>query len=295
MIDSHVVVAKVDNGNVSITERHITAKSLDGVGDPVARTIEPNPTFIQKDGLSTLRFIASKIGGRAINIADGTDSVVVAAGSSNEFAFHQKYGVGTVDWQSGQVQKQHPKAVLWLHVFAMAIAWAWLLPLGISVAVFGKEVKPEGWWFRMHLRLQWSGVCVMVLGYVCALINVGFESGISVHFNSPHKVIGHLVVLTAILQPLNGLLRPDKNAGARRTVWEALHKNAGRISGIAALVNLILGLVLAKDYVSALLGVAINLVAVGVLLVAASIFRVRRDAAASDSLLSEVTPAYTKA
>merc|ERR1712032_646703 len=60
-----------------------------------------------------------------------------------------------------------------------------------------------------------------------------------------HGIVGFIVTSLGISQPLNALLRPDKDS-TMRSLWELMHKNCGRVATLLGVFNCIIGALLAK-------------------------------------------------
>jgi hypothetical protein len=163
MVNGRVVIGRKD---ANVTENAMSGYSESGIGPFLSRSIS-NAVFQQVNGQTTLSFTAASIAGQPINLR-ATDSVIVAYGSSNTFARHTKEGVGIVNWALGSAEEAGSAAtgLLWAHGALMTLAWAFLLPFGISVSIFGRH-KKGGWWFKYHQICQYSGVMLMLVAYFC--------------------------------------------------------------------------------------------------------------------------------
>ncbi|XP_046858933.1 protein GLUTELIN PRECURSOR ACCUMULATION 3-like isoform X2 [Xenia sp. Carnegie-2017] len=83
-----------------------------------------------------------------------------------------------------------------LHGIFMFIGWGALLQLGMFFARYFRHREP--WWFKMHRIFQVSGLVVSSLGLIFAIISVPFG-----HFTFAHAIIGLLIMLIGLFQPLN--------------------------------------------------------------------------------------------
>jgi hypothetical protein len=117
----------------------------------------------------------------------------------------------------------------------MGLSWGFLLPLGVILARFFKH-KPDAWWFRMHVICQRSGVVLMLVGVIIAFIMVEGS-----HFNGFHTIIGLIVFILGVLQPINAALRPHPGPTATRRRWEWLHKGSGYIAVLGGFTAVITG------------------------------------------------------
>jgi hypothetical protein len=128
----------------------------------------------------------------------------------------------------------------------MILAWLVLLPSGIFIATFFRTASPvenSGGWFTWHVRLNSVGLVLSIAGG-----SIAFAS-LEQHLDTPHKIVGTLVLLLSIIQPMNAAVRPahggkknvDGPSTKARRVWEAVHKFVGRLTGVLAFVNVVLG------------------------------------------------------
>ncbi|RVW54164.1 Cytochrome b561, DM13 and DOMON domain-containing protein [Vitis vinifera] len=135
--------------------------------------------------------------------------------------------------------EQDLRPVLAVHGFMMFLAWGILLPGGILAARYLKHVKGDGW-FQIHVYLQYSGLAIVLLGFLFAVAELrGF------YFSSLHVKFGITAIFLACVQPVNASLRPKRSANgetvsSKRLAWEYLHVIVGRcaiVAGIAALIS----------------------------------------------------------
>lgn len=131
------------------------------------------------------------------------------------------------------------RPVLAVHGFMMFLAWGILLPGGILAARYLKHVKGDGW-YKLHVYLQYSGLAIILLGFLFAVAELQ-----GLYFASLHVKFGVVAISLACIQPVNAYLRPKKPATGEevtpeRLVWEYLHVIVGRtaiVVGIAALFS----------------------------------------------------------
>ena len=135
--------------------------------------------------------------------------------------------------------EQDLRPVLAVHGFMMFLAWGILLPGGILAARYLKHVKGDGW-FQIHVYLQYSGLAIVLLGFLFAVAELrGF------YFSSLHVKFGITAIFLSCVQPVNASLRPKRSANgetvsSKRLAWEYLHVIVGRcaiVAGIAALIS----------------------------------------------------------
>jgi len=111
----------------------------------------------------------------------------------------------------------------------MSLAWGFLIPSGAFISLAWRSRLAKGRWLQLHRALQVSGLLLTIVGFALSVSWVpdGY------HFSHPHNIIGLVVVVLAMLQPLNSLARgkPAAATGGKRTtrraVWELMHKGGG--------------------------------------------------------------------
>eukprot|EP01066_Platyproteum_vivax_P012042 Platyproteum_vivax@DN5463_c0_g1_i1.p1 len=130
------------------------------------------------------------------------------------------------------------------HGSLMLIGWGVLLPTGVVMAITMKH-RPDGLWFKLHWILQICGLVLGTVGWIIALVyfNVFKDVGTKQYV---HGIIGMLVMILGLLQPINALIRPHppkdgEVKSPKRRVWEVLHKSGGYSALILAVVNIAIG------------------------------------------------------
>ncbi|CAM6120752.1 unnamed protein product [Calypogeia fissa] len=144
-----------------------------------------------------------------------------------------------LDTGASQVEELQP--VLAVHGFMMFIAWGLLLPGGVLGARYLKHLNNNGW-FEIHIYAQLSAIVVMLLGLLFAIAELhGFN------FRTAHMKVGLLSISIALLQALNGYLRP-KNAShgesqrPQRVIWQYIHMYSGRSALVLGFLALVTGI-----------------------------------------------------
>ncbi|CAL5435084.1 unnamed protein product [Camellia sinensis] len=131
------------------------------------------------------------------------------------------------------------RPVLAVHGFMMFLAWGILFPAGILSARYLKHVKGDGW-YQLHVYLQYSGLTIVLLGFLFAVAELQ-----GLHFDSLHFKFGMAAISLACAQPVNAYLRPKRPANgeeiaSNRLIWEYIHVVVGRstiVVGVAALIS----------------------------------------------------------
>lgn len=133
----------------------------------------------------------------------------------------------------------------------MVISWGGLLPLGAVAAnrlrsTAGQDEGPPKAWFKLHRNLQIAGWFLQILGFLAAIWYVQENS---THFDSPHTIIGLVVVIIGTLQPLNAAVRPHppgegEKKSVSRLAFEVVHKGLGWLAVVLGVTNCVIGIVL---------------------------------------------------
>ncbi|XP_064603060.1 uncharacterized protein LOC135468627 [Liolophura sinensis] len=133
--------------------------------------------------------------------------------------------------------------MIMVHGILMTIGWGVFLQWGAFVARYARHRNP--FWFYFHTTVQISGLCCSIAGFVFAVFSVQFD-----HFRFTHGILGLIVMILGILQPINAVLRPHKTVllvdeSSARLIWRWIHHTNGRLALLLALVNITLGVFLA--------------------------------------------------
>jgi hypothetical protein len=241
--------------NPNLRQYTISARSIDGVRVVnVQDTLLSNVQVAVRGGSNFVSFArqtaaGTYAGARALLSSDM--HVIFAYGQHGEGALTQhtstNSGGGTINLQAGTyVPTQSVSLIKIAHGVIMAVAWAFLFPIGVFYARFGKSILPasgpKARWFVTHRAVQSAGLVVAVTGFVVALFMVPS----SAHFTNPHHILGLFIIIVAVLQPVNAFFRPHKSAADQpfsmsRRIWELLHKSSGYAAILLSLPNIFLG------------------------------------------------------
>ena len=122
------------------------------------------------------------------------------------------------------------------HGICMTIAWAIIVPIGIAVARYGKFSSFRGHprdelstsrWLMWHRRIQYVAWSLFVVGFLTIFVSKGENE----HFKSTHAIVGLILVLFGILQPLTSFCRGR------------IHRIPGYLCVSSAMANIFVGLI----------------------------------------------------
>jgi hypothetical protein len=132
------------------------------------------------------------------------------------------------------------------HGVFMWIAWMILVPAGIFSSRNRDMFSDSEEWFKFHRIFMGLAVLFTIIGLIFGMSYV--QSKNSPHFTRPHHILGLIVIIVAIGQPLNAIWRghaPKKKGERkemRRTLWEIVHKTSGYLFGwCCGMINCLVG------------------------------------------------------
>ena len=171
---------------------------------------------------------------------------VLGAASTEQEAAGSSKSCGTAG-PDGGFGSGPPMPPAWVvsHGVMMMLAWCFLIPFGAHAPRNLKAYFGAPRWFYVHRGLQVGGLVVAVAATAISIASTPAEAHFALS-NVPHKALGLLVMIIAVLQPLNALCRghpPEdgEKPTARRTVWQVWHRSLGWVGVILGGVNCALG------------------------------------------------------
>lgn len=145
-----------------------------------------------------------------------------------------------------------------IHGTIMAIAWTILAPFGVMMPILFRKVAPttgpNAFWFVRHKMLLISACCATVVGVIVAVIMVD-----GAHFTVPHTFGGLIMLVIALIQPLNAVLRPhvpkpeepsDSPGRRKRRCWFILHRTIGSVGLVLGILVVLSGLLAAGAHIA---------------------------------------------
>ncbi|KAI8802735.1 hypothetical protein BJ742DRAFT_777915 [Cladochytrium replicatum] len=133
------------------------------------------------------------------------------------------------------------------HGALMFAAWGIFAPAGVFISRYQKASMGH-WWFKLHVGLTGAGVGVLsIVAFVLGVYATPSTRHFSVSdaIGGSHRILGMIVMILMLLQVVLGVFIDRKFDPLRKTIpWhDKAHWWLGRVSILAAIVNLVTGLV----------------------------------------------------
>jgi len=148
---------------------------------------------------------------------------------------------GQINFQEGTITVAGTSKYIIAHAVLMALAWGFVLPLGVIVARFGKERWPKTW-FRYHRANQLLGLCMILAAFIIAMVKLKTPT---TGLPGVHRALGITLFTLAWLQPVMAAKRPQNDSpNAPRFFWARAHWWIGRVAIIMAYVQIPIGMMI---------------------------------------------------
>jgi len=197
-------------------------------------------------GMTTIVFTRKLNTGDAIDVVITNKLMTVIYGwntDSDGPSFDQHTVIPTpvnINFFTGQVSSNIDTKLV--HGSLMFIAWFFIAPTGF---IFARFLKGYNWWFNAHKISMSLGMIIMICGFGVIVSEVqNVKSG---HFNNAHKIIGLIIVIIGVSQPIIGFLADKFFNPERKSIPifpDKTHWVLGWVSITLGLINIILGLIL---------------------------------------------------
>ena len=228
MLQDNLAIIGLPDDN-TVLKYNLGGKNVAGVQprDASQQTLS-NVSIEQADGRTILTFtkLLSEPGEVDLD-ATGSNTFIYATGFANNLAFHQQYGAfATALTACRQAGDDSPPPVVdqvvetfndelgnqpkyRAHGICMAGAWAVLIPIAIGSSLI-RSYLPDGLWFLLHRGFNALGLLLTLIGFALIVYAIDDNNPESPeHFQrNTHRKAGLAVVILAMLQATNGLLRP---------------------------------------------------------------------------------------
>jgi hypothetical protein len=130
-----------------------------------------------------------------------------------------------------------------IHGFLMLLAWTVLSVVGTFFARYLKDLGHA--WYVAHRGMMSTAVLLTFIGFILITIHVGKDG---LHYNSVHALLGVVVIMFSIAQPLIGILSNrwwSPNRNGTPVFPDVVHWWLGRLTILVGFVTSLLGVLLA--------------------------------------------------
>ncbi|XP_071126303.1 putative ferric-chelate reductase 1 [Mytilus edulis] len=164
---------------------------------------------------------------------------------------------GKVDFQSFTVIGDTAKyPLVKVHACLMIIAWIFCTGIAIIAARHYKPVwSKSSWfnqkiWFQIHRTLMVTAMILTVIAFITIFVEVGGYSEVYARpgkeYLPAHPVLGIIVTILCILNPIMSLFRPGPT-DKKRPIFNWAHWGVGMVAQILAIITIIFGVELQKS------------------------------------------------
>jgi len=249
MVGSEAVIGWLPgSGAGSVAAYELSSLLISGVVRTTAFGVGVTTTTYA-DGATTIHFVIDHANAPAAFSPATTTSFIWAIGSTDSLSYHTERGAFDLAIASGEAHVSAPSvdAYKWQLIHGLLMGWSWgvLLPIGVLIARYRKELLPHGQpklWYRIHRNTQSTGIAMAIAGLAIALSRPEFGL-----IDTAHGYIGLAVMAMGLAQPINAMLRPHPAKGGEsksraRLAWEWLHKGSGYLALTLAVATSFLGI-----------------------------------------------------
>ncbi|XP_066298530.1 putative ferric-chelate reductase 1 isoform X1 [Branchiostoma lanceolatum] len=171
--------------------------------------------------------------------------------SGNALSYHATNRVvssGKVDFQSNtQVTGAGSPDIVKAHGSLMMIAWICTASVGVLMARFFKHLWPDSQlckekvWFAIHRAMMISTVLLTIIAFILIMT---YNNWLWAFHAGAHAIVGIIVVILALINPLMALARPHPDQ-PKRFIFNWAHWAVGTAARILGVVAIFLGMDLA--------------------------------------------------
>ncbi len=230
MVGNVAVVGLPDDGTVK--QYYLGGEVDASQSTPLDEQTLLSGSITQNDTYTVLTF--TKLLADADQLAvssDAANTFIYAVGDANNFYYHSIYASFSLQLTpcnggenlgetsnglellaSGANNKS--KKMFWAHGFFMAAAWGLLVPVAIGGSLLRNYFTSPTAWFVVHRVCNGLGLLFTMIAFalaVSAISNNTGEGESADHFRvTAHRRVGLVVFIMAMLQGLNGIIRPHK-------------------------------------------------------------------------------------
>jgi len=184
------------------------------------------------------------------------NTLIYATGSTNAWGYHSERGgfpftlEATCSGATSQAvevvsDKQKSIRAIWkAHGILAVLAWGVATPIAVLSSVFRDYIHSKGLWFKFHKAFNGISILLTIIAVVLAFYNID-QAG-AMHVSKAHHRVGVVVFTFALVQLINGLLRPhvshDGPVSKKRRGWEIGHRLLGSTILILSIFQILTGL-----------------------------------------------------
>ncbi|CAI9740447.1 putative ferric-chelate reductase 1 isoform X3 [Octopus vulgaris] len=208
------------------------------------------------NGLMTCNFTRDNVmnNSKIFNIGQKQWYLLAAAGPVKDGFMKRKHTFtattsGKVDFsKQNPVDSEEEEILTHLHGVSMIVAWVFFASVGIFAARYSKSVNKKlckiMLWFQLHRTFMVLAMLLTILGFILIFIqNEGEYSELQGSSAKAHPIIGIIVTIFVIINPILGYFRPGKDH-PKRIYFNWVHSMIGTILMILADVAIFIGVLM---------------------------------------------------
>ncbi|XP_029650676.1 putative ferric-chelate reductase 1 isoform X2 [Octopus sinensis] len=208
------------------------------------------------NGLMTCNFTRDNVmnNSKIFNIGQKQWYLLAAAGPVKDGFMKRKHTFtattsGKVDFsKQNPVDSEEEEILTHLHGVSMIVAWVFFASVGIFAARYSKSVNKKlckiMLWFQLHRTFMVLAMLLTILGFILIFIqNEGEYSELQGSSAKAHPIIGIIVTIFVIINPILGYFRPGKDH-PKRIYFNWVHSMIGTILMILADVTIFIGVLM---------------------------------------------------
>ncbi|KAL3841487.1 hypothetical protein ACJMK2_019625, partial [Sinanodonta woodiana] len=135
-----------------------------------------------------------------------------------------------------------------VHGSLMIVAWILLASIGTVMARFYKPVWPdsklfgEKVWFQIHRACMVVLLVLVIASFIIIFVKAGgySETGGWTNFQKAHPILGIIVMVLTIINPVMAIFRPRPDA-PRRKIFNIAHFGVGTAAFLFSIINMFIG------------------------------------------------------
>ncbi|XP_065561924.1 uncharacterized protein LOC136028167 isoform X2 [Artemia franciscana] len=188
--------------------------------------------------------------GQSFDISGINYHIMLAAGPAEQGLIHEhwEYAVSSekVDLDDyGKVNARDVQGLITCHGILMTIAWMLIVPVTTLLPRHkqswnGKKLFSLPPWFALHRLLAIVAVALTACSFIIIFIAKGGWVNVEDQLANSHAVLGVIITVLAILQPLGSMLRPAPDH-PKRWLFNVIHACTGYLLFILGMVSIFLG------------------------------------------------------